>query len=89
MDNDSRRVEMPLLTSGRFISIYASYFPHNIINTACNRTVSITDIRILSHEGLIGNSSHSRHKWSRMRVVLNELCFWTLSIVWCLKNKQN
>jgi hypothetical protein len=20
---------------------------------------------------------------------LNELCFWTLSIVWCLKNKQN
>jgi hypothetical protein len=21
--------------------------------------------------------------------VLNELCFWTLSIVWCLKNKQN
>jgi hypothetical protein len=19
--------------------------------------------------------------------VLNELCFWTLSIVWCLKNK--
>jgi uncharacterized membrane protein len=19
----------------------------------------------------------------------NELCFWTLSIVWCLKNKQN
>jgi hypothetical protein len=22
-------------------------------------------------------------------LVLNELCFWTLSIVWCLKNKQN
>jgi hypothetical protein len=21
--------------------------------------------------------------------LLNELCFWTLSIVWCLKNKQN
>jgi hypothetical protein len=21
--------------------------------------------------------------------ILNELCFWTLSIVWCLKNKQN
>jgi hypothetical protein len=21
--------------------------------------------------------------------MLNELCFWTLSIVWCLKNKQN
>jgi hypothetical protein len=21
-------------------------------------------------------------------LVLNELCFWTLSIVWCLKNKQ-
>jgi hypothetical protein len=21
--------------------------------------------------------------------VLNELCFWNLSIVWCLKNKQN
>jgi hypothetical protein len=20
--------------------------------------------------------------------MLNELCFWTLSIVWCLKNKQ-
>jgi len=20
---------------------------------------------------------------------LNKLCFWTLSIVWCLKNKQN
>jgi hypothetical protein len=22
-------------------------------------------------------------------LVLNELCFWTLSIVWCLKDKQN
>jgi hypothetical protein len=22
-------------------------------------------------------------------LVLNELCFWTLFIVWCLKNKQN
>jgi hypothetical protein len=22
-------------------------------------------------------------------IELNELCFWTLSIVWCLKNKQN
>jgi hypothetical protein len=21
--------------------------------------------------------------------LLNELCFWILSIVWCLKNKQN
>jgi len=20
---------------------------------------------------------------------LKELCFWTLSIIWCLKNKQN
>jgi hypothetical protein len=22
-------------------------------------------------------------------ILLNKLCFWTLSIVWCLKNKQN
>jgi hypothetical protein len=27
--------------------------------------------------------------YGRCSRVLNELCFWTLSIVWCLKNKQN
>jgi hypothetical protein len=28
-----------------------------------------------------------RDKW--IQTALNELCFWTLSIVWCLKNKLN
>jgi len=27
--------------------------------------------------------------YDTVNLILNELCFWTLSIVWCLKNKQN
>jgi hypothetical protein len=50
--------------------------------------ISITDMwrikfRVKTH---CSGQIRKRQKTSQF---LNELCFWTLSIVWCLKNKQN
>jgi hypothetical protein len=41
---------------------------------------------LLKNAARVGNFvSHAGH----IDNILNKLCFWTLSIVWCLKNKQN
>jgi hypothetical protein len=42
------------------------------------------DVKVDLDKALYTITEYSRHN-----LVLNELCFWTLSIVWCLKNKQN
>jgi hypothetical protein len=64
-----------------------------IVLTVCGPNVRVKLSLCLSKYYAMKTCIHCVSKYQALKdsddgvLVLNELCFWTLSIVWCLKNK--